>query len=93
MVIVVWLARKITSEVIMHRGYIKLWRCIQDNNLWTDEPFDKARAWIDLVMLANYKDATIQRRGIKGVKLELDIVNLQTVGSGVLARFRGSCKC
>jgi hypothetical protein len=65
MVIAVWLARKITSEVIMHRGYIKLWRCIQDNNLWTDEPFDKARAWIDLVMLANYKDATIQRRGIK----------------------------
>jgi hypothetical protein len=39
----------------MEQGYIKLFRCIQDNELWQAEPFDRSRAWIDLLLLANYK--------------------------------------
>lgn len=35
------------------QGYIKVHRTIWQNPLWS-EPFDKARAWIDLIMLANY---------------------------------------
>lgn len=47
----------------MHRGYIKLWRAIED---WPDyfaEKFTRAQAWIDLVMLANHKDASFRKRG------------------------------
>jgi len=40
----------------MLQGYISLHRCIQENKLWQIKPFDKARAWIDLLVLANYKD-------------------------------------
>lgn len=37
--------------------YIKLNRCIKHNWLWTDdEPFDKRSAWIDLLLLASWKD-------------------------------------
>lgn len=49
----------------MHRGYIRLWRCIQNNHLWEDTPFDRARAWIDLVMLANHTAGFMRKRGIK----------------------------
>lgn len=38
-------------------GYIKLHKCIRHNWLWTDEePFDKRSAWIDLLLLASWKD-------------------------------------
>ncbi|OQB18173.1 MAG: hypothetical protein BWY14_01019 [Parcubacteria group bacterium ADurb.Bin192] len=47
----------------MHRGYIKLWRKIEDWKLYSSEPFDKARAWIDLLLLANHKGKTINVRG------------------------------
>jgi len=51
-------------EVVMDRGYIVLWRCIRDNHFWQDRPFDRCRAWIDLLMLANYSDGFIRVRGI-----------------------------
>jgi len=35
------------------------------NPLWSSEPFDKARAWIDLIILANYEDSFIMVRGIR----------------------------
>lgn len=37
-------------------GYICLSRRIQEHWLWKDEPYDKARAWIDLLLLANWED-------------------------------------
>jgi len=49
----------------MHRGYVKLYRCMQDHYLWNETPYDKARAWIDLIMLANHKTGTLRKRGIK----------------------------
>jgi len=39
------------------QGYIKVHRSITLNELW-NEPFDKARAWIDLIMMANYNGDT-----------------------------------
>ena len=38
--------------------YIKLNRCIKHNWLWTegDDPFDKRSAWVDLLLLASWKD-------------------------------------
>lgn len=40
-------------------GFIKLYRTIQENDLWLSEPFTKSQAWIDLLMLANRKDGLI----------------------------------
>lgn len=39
------------------KGYIKLYRQIQDCWIWfADEKFSKAQAWVDLLMLANHSD-------------------------------------
>lgn len=41
----------------MNRGYIKLFRKIEDNDFFMDkEPYDKRSAWIDLLLMANHKD-------------------------------------
>lgn len=42
------------------KGYIKLYRDIWSNWLWKVKPFDKARAWIDLIMLANHEEKVIE---------------------------------
>lgn len=47
----------------MAEGWIKLHRNIQEHWLWQDEPYDKARAWIDLLFLANYEDKKTAYRG------------------------------
>ena len=49
----------------MDSGYIKLFRCIQWNELWEDKPFSRGQAWIDMVMLANHRDGHIRVRGNK----------------------------
>jgi hypothetical protein len=37
-------------------GWIKLHRDITNHWIWNDKPFDKCRAWIDLILMANHKD-------------------------------------
>lgn len=49
----------------MHRGYIKTFRRIQQNPLWEEKPFDRARAWLDLILIANYKEGYLLVRGNK----------------------------
>ena len=49
----------------MHRGYVKLWRKISDNDLWLSEPFSRGQAWLDLLILANHKPGYFYCRGIK----------------------------
>jgi len=44
-------------------GWIKLHRQIQDCWIWFDEPFTKAQAWIDLLLLANHKEKKISING------------------------------
>lgn len=49
----------------VYRGYIKLWRKIQDNSLWKEpRVFSRAEAWIDMLMLANHEKGHIRKRGI-----------------------------
>lgn len=36
-------------------GFVKLHRKITEHWLWTGEPFDRAHAWIDLLLMANWK--------------------------------------
>ena len=43
---------------------MKIYRKLHDWYLWDNTPFEKARAWIDMIMLANYKPGVIDVRGI-----------------------------
>lgn len=40
-------------------GYIKLYRQVMDNPMWSDKPFSRGQAWIDLLMLANWGDSKV----------------------------------
>lgn len=41
----------------MVQGWIRVYRKLEDNVLWkNNEPFDRRSAWIDLLLMANYKD-------------------------------------
>lgn len=40
----------------MNKGYILLYRQIEDNPFWEEKPFDRARAWVDLLMMASHVD-------------------------------------
>jgi len=43
-----------------NRGWIKLYRQIQDSSIWRRSgPFDDRSAWVDLLLLANHEDRTI----------------------------------
>jgi len=44
------------------RGWVRLYRQIEDNPLYFLEPFTKAQAWIDMFLNANHKDSMIQIR-------------------------------
>jgi hypothetical protein len=46
-----------------NQGWIKLHRKIFENKYWLLEPFTKAQAWIDLLLLANHKEGEILIRG------------------------------
>lgn len=47
-----------------NKGWIKLHRQIQDSALWDDgSPFDKAHAWIDLLLCVNHADREKMVRG------------------------------
>lgn len=47
----------------MNGGWIKLPRSIMDDPLYFAEPFTRAQAWIDLLLLANYADGYFIVRG------------------------------
>lgn len=48
------------------RGFFKLWRSEMDNPLYTEEPFDKWHAWMDLCLLADSNGAV--KTSIKALK-------------------------
>ncbi len=45
-----------------YKGYVRLWRSLGDNPLWSQEPFSKGQAWVDLFMLANHRDGFLNIR-------------------------------
>lgn len=46
-----------------HSGWIKLHRKILDSDGWLEKPFDKQRAWIDLLLLAQHETHGEFRKG------------------------------
>lgn len=69
----------------MAYGYVKIYRSIQDNPIYLSEPFTKAQAWIDLIMLANYKDAVIF---VKGKDIQLKRGQLCWSEAGLSVRWK-----
>ena len=45
------------------KGYIKVYRDIREHWIWQERPYDRARAWIDLIMMANHEPRTIMFDG------------------------------
>lgn len=41
------------------QGWIKIHRDLLDNELWSDKPFTKGQAWVDLLLLANHRDKNV----------------------------------
>jgi hypothetical protein len=46
-------------------GWVKLHRTSFNNSLYFSEPFTKWQAWCDLILLANYKEGVLLKRGIR----------------------------
>ncbi|KKM27895.1 hypothetical protein LCGC14_1570130 [marine sediment metagenome] len=60
-----------SSDENMHRGYIKLWRKLQNSSLWLDEKFTRGQAWVDLICLANHKNGYIRKRGVRSIRVPI----------------------
>lgn len=51
------------------KGWISIYRKIRENWLWQQKPFDKAHAWIDILLSVNHKDSKVFSKGeLKQVK-------------------------
>jgi hypothetical protein len=48
----------------MHRGWVKIYRCLSDNPYWQEKPFTRGQVWVDIILLANHKDGHIRKRGV-----------------------------
>lgn len=46
-------------------GWIRIWRKLQDDRIWTTEPFTRGQAWVDLILLANHEDGFFRVRGVR----------------------------
>lgn len=62
----------------MHRGWIKLYRRINDNWIWEEKPFSKGQAWIDLLLLANYEERKATFKG-EVITCEIGTVNISVL--------------
>ena len=57
-------------KIMADKGWIKLNRQIQDNELWLEDvPFNRRDAWIDLLLMANVSTKTIVYKG-NAIKIE-----------------------
>lgn len=66
-------------------GYIKIYRSLFDPNenwLWTDKPFSRGQAWIDLLQMANIKDSRVLIKGkVVDVKRGQLLRSLETIAN------------
>jgi len=47
------------------KGWIKLWRKLQNSNIWKSKPFSKGQAWVDLLLRASHDDYTFDFKAAK----------------------------
>ena len=70
-----------------NNGWIRLHRQILDCEDWLSEPFTRAQAWVDLLLIANHKKGYVRKRGIL-IEIERGEVGLSE--SGLASRWRWS---
>lgn len=70
-------------------GWIKLHRKMRDSDLWLSEPFTKGQAWIDLIMLARFKEGYAR---IRGQRVDLQRGQLAWSEVGLAKRWQWSRK-
>lgn len=46
-------------------GWIKAHRVMTKHPIWSDKPFARGQAWIDLIFLASWKETHFLKRGVK----------------------------
>jgi len=46
-------------------GWIKAHRIMTSHPIWSDKPFARGQAWIDLIFLASWKESHFMKRGVK----------------------------
>jgi len=51
------------------KGWVKVFRSLQDNILWQEKPFSRGQAWVDLLLSVNHKDKVILING-KALKIK-----------------------
>ena len=56
------------------KGYVSIHREIMDHWLWDKKPFSYGQAWIDLIMLANYKNEKFLTKDKKLINGERGVV-------------------
>jgi len=71
------------------KGWISLYRKIQDSWLWEDKPFARGQAWIDLLLQANHKD---KKKLSKGELVEIKKGSFLTSEQILAARWGWSRK-
>lgn len=47
----------------MSSGWVKIHRELQNHWIWEDKPFSRGQAWVDLIMMATYKDKKMMLDG------------------------------
>lgn len=65
----------------MDLGYIKLFREISGNKFWSKKPYSEGQAWVDLLLMANYKQGQFIHRGIT-ITVERGQLGRSMVGLG-----------
>lgn len=68
-------------------GYIKISRKVMDNKFYFSEPFTRIAAWIDLLLMANYKPSVIY---VRGIKIDIDRGQIATSSKALAERWRWS---
>lgn len=72
-----------------NNGWISLHRAMMDNPLWLSEPFTKAQAWIDLLMLARHKK-TPELFFIRGNEVRVEYAEIARAESTFCDRWKWS---
>jgi len=73
----------------MSEGWIKLHRQITDNSMWLSEPFTKAQAWVDLILIANHKPSYFF---VRGNRIDVDRGQLAWSREKIATRWQWSRK-
>ena len=67
----------------MQQGWISIHRKIRECFIWNEEPYDKAHAWIDLLLRANHDDKMVKCRQLKEDSSIQAFINWRMIGNGI----------